>query len=424
MPDYRFETLQVHAGQEPDPVTGSRAVPIYQTTSYVFDDCEHGRALFELSKPGNIYTRIMNPTTDVFEKRVAALEGGVGALAVASGMAAMTLILMNLCRTGDNIVSANTVYGGTYNLLANTMPNYGISAKFVNPDDVSAFDKAVDKNTKAIFVETLGNPSAGIVDFDAVAAVAQKHKIPLIVDNTFATPYIFRPFEHGANIVFHSATKFMGGHGTSVGGIVVDGGNFDWTSGKFPGFTTPDPGYHGLVYSETGNAAFITKARVTLLRDTGACISPFNSFMLLQGLESLSLRVERHNENAKKVAEYLNGSPYAEWVAYPALEDNIYHTLCQKYLNGNAGSIFTFGIKGGFEEAKKFIDNLELFSLLANVADAKSLAIHPASTTHAQMTKEELEAGGIFENTIRLSIGIEHADDIIADLDRTFKKVL
>jgi len=422
--NYKFETLQVHAGQEVDPTTRARAVPIYQTTSYVFENSEDGADLFSLKKPGNIYTRIMNPTTDVFEKRVAALEGGAAALAVASGSAATTYAIQNVASSGDHIVSASTVYGGTYNLFAHTFKYQGITTTFVDPDDVSNFEKAIQPNTKAIFIESLGNPNGNIIDIDALAEIAHRNGIPLIVDNTFATPYLFRPIEHGADIVIHSATKFFGGHGTSIGGVIVDAGKFDWASGRFPHYTEPDASYHGLVPVDGfGNLAFILRARVILLRDTGACLSPFNSFLFLQGLETLSLRVERHNENAIKIARYLEKNPRVEFVNHPGLESNKYHALAVKYFPIFAGSIFTFGIKGGAEEAKKFVDNLPIFSILANVADVKSLAIHPASTTHSQLTESELKAGGILPNTIRLSIGTENIDDLIDALDEAFAAV-
>ena len=421
---YKFETLQVHAGQEVDPTTRARAVPIYQTTSYVFENSDDGADLFGLRKPGNIYTRIMNPTTDVFEKRVAALEGGAAALAVASGSAATTYAIQNVASSGDHIVSASTVYGGTYNLFAHTFKYQGITTTFVDPDDVTNFEKAIQPNTKAIFIESLGNPNGNIIDIDLVAEIAHRNGIPLIVDNTFATPYLFRPIEHGADIVLHSATKFFGGHGTSIGGVIVDAGNFDWASGRFPQYTNPDPSYHGLVpASAFGNLAFILRARVILLRDTGACLSPFNSFLFLQGLETLSLRVERHNENALKIAQYLEKSEHVAFVNHPGLESNKYHALALKYFPKFAGSIFTFGIKGGAAEAKKFVDSLPIFSILANVADVKSLAIHPASTTHSQLTESELTDGGILPNTIRLSIGTENIDDLIDALDEAFAAV-
>ena len=422
--NYKFETLQVHAGQEVDPTTRARAVPIYQTTSYVFENSEDGADLFSLKKPGNIYTRIMNPTTDVFEKRVAALEGGAAALAVASGSAATTYAIQNVASSGDHIVSASTVYGGTYNLFAHTFKYQGITTTFVDPDDVSNFEKAIQPNTKAIFIESLGNPNGNIIDIDALAEIAHRNGIPLIVDNTFATPYLFRPIEHGADIVVHSATKFFGGHGTSIGGVIVDAGKFDWASGRFPQYTQPDASYHGLVPVDGfGNLAFILRARVILLRDTGASLSPFNAFLFLQGLETLSLRVERHNENAIKIAQYLEKNPHVEFVNHPGLESNKYHALAVKYFPKFAGSIFTFGISGGAEEAKKFVDNLPIFSILANVADVKSLAIHPASTTHSQLTESELRDGGIKPNTIRLSIGTENIDDLIDALDEAFTAV-
>ncbi|PKM57702.1 MAG: O-acetylhomoserine aminocarboxypropyltransferase [Firmicutes bacterium HGW-Firmicutes-3] len=420
---YGFDTLQLHAGQEPDPATGSRAVPIYQTSAYSFRDFEHGKNLFNLSEPGNIYTRIMNPTTDVFEKRIAALEGGVAALAVASGSAAITYAVQNIASVGDEIVAANSLYGGTHNLLKNTLPRFGIITHMVNPDRIENFAEKINENTKAIFIETIGNPLTNIIDIEAVANLAHENGLPLIVDNTFATPYLNRPIEFGADIVVHSATKFIGGHGTSIGGVIVDAGNFDWAaSGRFKSFTEPDPSYHGIVYSEAlGNLAYIIKARVTLLRDTGAAISPFNSFLFLQGLETLSLRVERHVSNAKKIAEYLNNHELVNWVHYPSLKDDPYHELAKKYLPKGSGSIFTFGIKGDEVAAEKFINALELFSHLANVADAKSLVIHPSTTTHQQLSDEDQVAAGITKDTIRLSIGIEDVDDLIYDLDQAFK---
>jgi O-acetylhomoserine (thiol)-lyase len=423
--DYKFETLQVHAGQEVDPTTRSRAVPIYQTTSYVFENSDEGADLFSLKKPGNIYTRIMNPTTDVFEKRVAALEGGAAALAVASGSAATTYAIQNIASSGDHIVSASTVYGGTYNLFAHTLTYQGITTTFADPDDVTNFEKAIQPNTKAIFIESLGNPNGNIIDIEAVAEIAHRNKIPLIVDNTFATPYLFRPIEHGADIVVHSATKFFGGHGTSIGGILVDSGKFDWAaSGKFPQYTNPDPSYHGLIPAEAfGSLAFILRARVILLRDMGAAISPFNAFMFIQGLETLSLRVERHNENAIRIARYLEKNPHVDFVNHPGLESSPYHELAKRYFPKYAGSIFTFGVKGGANEAKKFVDSLPIFSNLANVADVKSLAIHPAGTTHSQLSESELKASGILPNTIRLSIGIENIEDLIDALDEAFTAV-
>lgn len=421
---YKFETLQVHAGQEPDPATGSRAVPIYQTSSYVFRDVAHAADLFALKEAGNIYTRIMNPTTDVLEKRIAALEGGVGALAVASGSAAITYAVMNIAEAGDEIVSAATLYGGTYNLFKLTLPKYGIVTKFVQPDDPENFRAAINEKTKAIFIESIGNPGINLIDFKAVAAIAHENGLPLIVDNTFATPYLFRPFDYGADIVVHSATKFIGGHGTTIGGLIVDSGKFDWAgSGRFPGLTEPDPSYHGIRYAtDVGPAAYIIKARVQLLRDTGACISPFNAFLLIQGLETLSLRVERHVENAQKIARYLEAHPAVSWVSHPDLESSPYHGLAQTYFPRGTGSIFTFGIKGGLEAGIKFIDSLELFSLLANVADAKSLVIHPASTTHAQLDPEAQVAAGVAPDLIRISIGIENAEDLIADLEQALAK--
>lgn len=420
----KFDTLQVHAGQKPDPTTGSRAVPIYQTTSYVFNNSDHAANLFALKEPGNIYTRIMNPTSDVFEQRIAALEGGVGALAVASGSAAITYAILNIAGTGDEIVSASTLYGGTYNLFSVTLPKLGIKTVFVDPDDPENFRKAINEKTKAVYIETIGNPGINIVDIEAVAKIAHENGIPLIIDNTFGTPYLIRPIEFGADIVVHSATKFIGGHGTSIGGVIVDSGNFDWAgSGKFPGLTEPDPSYHGVKYVEAlGPLAYIIKARVQLLRDTGAAISPFNSFLLLQGLETLSLRVERHVSNTKKIIEFLQNHPMVTWVNYPSIKGNKYYDLAQKYLPKGAGSIFTFGIKGGVEAGKKFMDGLEIFSLLANVADAKSLVIHPASTTHAQLSEEDQKAAGVTPDMVRLSIGIEDAEDLIYDLDQALRK--
>lgn len=419
-----FDTLQVHAGQKPDPATGSRAVPIYQTTSYVFRNTEHGANLFALKEPGNIYTRIMNPTNDVFEQRMAALEGGVAALAVASGSAAITYAILNIAGAGDEIVAASTLYGGTYNLFSVTLPKLGIKTIFVDPDDPENFRKAINERTKAVFIETLGNPSINIPDFEAIAAIVHENRVPLIVDNTFGTPYLIRPIEFGADVVVHSATKFIGGHGTTLGGVIVDSGKFDWQgSGRFPGMTEPDPSYHGIVYArDIGPSAYVTKIRVQLLRDTGAAISPFNAFLLLQGLETLSLRVARHVDNAMKIAKYLNDHPQVAWVNYPGLENNKYHELAKKYLPKGAGSIFTFGIRGGLEAAVKFIDSLEIFSLLANVADAKSLVIHPASTTHAQLSPEEQLAAGVTPDQIRLSIGIEDPDDLIWDLEQALRK--
>ena len=415
----KFETLQLHVGQEqPDPVTDARAVPIYQTTSYVFHDSAHA-ARFALADSGNIYGRLTNPTQDVFEKRIAALEGGTAALAVASGMAAISYAVQNLAKAGDHIVAANNIYGGTYNLLAHTLPDYGISASFVDPSDFAAVDGAVKENTKAILIETLGNPNSDVVDIERLAQIAHAHQIPLVVDNTFATPYLVRPFEYGADIVVHSATKFIGGHGTTIGGVIIENGKFDWAaSGKFPHLSTPNESYHGVNFSEAvPGAVFVTAIRAILLRDTGAALSPFHAFFFLQGLETLSLRVERHVENALQVVEYLNAHPKVERVHHPSLStDPVQQALYQKYFPKGGGSIFTFEIKGGEAEAKKFIDSLELFSLLANVADVKSLAIHPASTTHGQLSDQELLEQGIYRNTIRLSIGTEHIDDILEDL--------
>ena len=423
--NFKFETLQLHVGQEqPDPVTDARAVPIYQTSSYVFRNCEYAAARFGLTDAGNIYGRLTNPTEDVFEKRIAALEGGVAALAVASGAAAATYVFQNLAHAGDHIVAAKNIYGGTYNLLAHTLPEYGVTATFVDPFNYEEVENAIQENTKAIHVETLGNPNSDVVDIEKLASIAHAHKIPLVVDNTFATPYLVRPIEYGADIVFHSATKFIGGHGTTIGGVIIDSGNFDWeASGKFPSLVEPNPSYHGVSFVKAaGRAAFVTKIRAILLRDTGATISPFHAFIFLQGLETLSLRVERHVQNALKVVEYLNNHPLVEKVNHPSVSDDPeQQRLYKKYFPNGGGSIFTFEIKGGAEAAKKFIDNLELFSLLANVADVKSLVIHPASTTHSQLNDEELADQGIKQNTIRLSIGTENIDDIIEDLDEAFK---
>lgn len=423
---YKFETLQVHAGQEsPDPATDARAVPIYATTSYVFKDSAQAAGRFALTEGGNIYTRLMNPTSDVFEKRIAALEGGAAALATASGSAAITYAIQNIATAGDHIVSSTNLYGGTYNLFANTLVEQGLTTTFVNPSDPENFEKAIQPNTKLIYAETLGNPNSDVIDLEAVSAVAHKHGIPLIVDNTFATPYLLKPIEHGADIVVHSATKFIGGHGTVMGGVIVDSGKFDWSQNdKFPTLSKPNPSYHGVVFTEAcGNIAYVMKIRTTLMRDQGATISPFNSFLLLQGLETLSLRLERHTENALKVVEYLNSHPQVEKVNHPSLETGEAKELYNKYFPNGAASIFTFEIKGDAEKAKKFTENLELFSLLANVADVKSLVIHPASTTHSQMNDDELLSAGIKPNTIRLSIGTEHIDDIITDLENGFKAV-
>ena len=425
--NFKFETLQLHVGQEQaDPTTDARAVPIYQTSSYVFRNCDHAAARFGLSDAGNIYGRLTNPTEDVFEKRIAALEGGVAALAVASGAAAVTYTILNLAQNGDNIVSAKNIYGGSFNLFEHTLPQYGIDTNFVNIFNEEQVESAINEKTKALYIETLGNPNSDVVDIESVAKIAHKHKIPLVVDNTFATPYLVRPIEYGADIVVHSATKFIGGHGTSIGGVIVDGGNFDWeASGKFDSLTKPNPSYHGISFTQAcGAAAFVTKVRAILLRDTGATVSPFNAFLFLQGLETLSLRVERHSYNALKVVEYLNNHPQVESVSHPSVStDPKQQELYKKYFPNGGGSIFTFDIKGDAQKAKDFIDNLELFSLLANVADVKSLVIHPATTTHSQCTEEELLDQGIRPNTIRLSIGCENIDDIIQDLDDAFKAI-
>ncbi len=425
--NFKFETLQLHVGQEtPDPVTDARAVPIYQTSSYVFRNSDHAAARFGLADAGNIYGRLTNPTEDVFEKRIAALEGGVAALAVASGAAAITYTFENLALNGGHIVSAKNIYGGTYNLLAHTLPQYGIKTTFVDIFNENEVEAAIQDNTKLIFIETLGNPNSDVVDIESIANLAHRHKIPLVVDNTFATPYLVRPISYGADIVVHSATKFIGGHGTTIGGVIVDGGKFDWeASGKFPSLTEPNPSYHGISFTKAvGAAAFVTKIRAILLRDTGATLSPFHAFIFLQGLETLSLRVERHVENALKVVDYLKGHPQVEEVHHPSVtEDQSQQELYKKYFPNGGGSIFTFEIKGNAQTAKDFIDNLELFSLLANVADVKSLVIHPATTTHSQCTEEELLEQGIKPNTIRLSIGTENIDDIIQDLEEAFKAV-
>lgn len=425
--NFKFETLQLHVGQEQaDPTTDARAVPIYQTSSYVFRNCDHAAARFGLSDAGNIYGRLTNPTEDVFEKRIAALEGGVAALAVASGAAAVTYTILNLAQNGDNIVSAKNIYGGSFNLFEHTLPQYGIDTNFVDIFNEEQVESAINEKTKALYIETLGNPNSDVVDIESVAKIAHKHKIPLVVDNTFATPYLVRPIEYGADIVVHSATKFIGGHGTSIGGVIVDGGNFDWeASGKFDSLTKPNQSYHGISFTQAcGAAAFVTKVRAILLRDTGATVSPFNAFLFLQGLETLSLRVERHSYNALKVVEYLNNHPQVESVSHPSVStDPKQQELYKKYFPNGGGSIFTFDIKGDAQKAKDFIDNLELFSLLANVADVKSLVIHPATTTHSQCTEEELLDQGIRPNTIRLSIGCENIDDIIQDLDEAFKAI-
>ncbi len=421
-----FETLQLHVGQEqPDPVTDARATPIYQTTSYVFRNSAHAAARFDLTDEGNIYGRLTNPTQSVFEQRVAALEGGVAALAVASGAAAVTYAIMNVAREGDHIVAANTIYGGTYNLLDHTLADYGVTTTFVDPADLSNFENAIQPNTKAVFIETFGNPNANLIDISAVADIAHRHGIPLIIDNTFATPYLVRPIELGADIVVHSATKFIGGHGTSLGGVIVDSGKFDWAaSGKFPQLSAPDPSYHGVVFTEAaGAAAYVVRIRAVILRDTGACISPLNAFILLQGLETLSLRVERHVENALKVVDFLAAHPKVKKVNHPSLADHPDHELYKRYFPEGGGSIFTVEIKGGVEEAHRFIDSLEIFSLLANVADVKSLVIHPATTTHSQLTDAQKAEQGIYPGTIRLSIGTEHIDDLIDDLAQALDKV-
>ena len=425
--NYRFETLQLHVGQEqPDPVTDARAVPIYQTSSFVFRNSQHAADRFALKDAGNIYGRLTNPTEDVFERRIAALEGGVAALATASGAAAVTYTIQNLALSGDHIVAAKNIYGGTYNLLAHTLVDYGVTTTFVDPTDPADFEAAIQDNTKALYIETLGNPNSEVVDIEAVAAIAHAHKIPLVIDNTFGTPYLIRPIEHGADIVVHSATKFIGGHGTTIGGVIVDGGKFDWAaSGKFPQLTEPNPSYHGIGFAQAaGPAAFVTRIRAILLRDTGATLSPLHSWIFLQGLETFSLRVERHVENALKVVQYLNSNPLVEKVNHPSVSDDPkQQELYKRYFPNGGGSIFTFEIKGDDNTAKKFIDNLQLFSLLANVADVKSLVIHPASTTHAELNEAELADQGIKPNTIRLSIGTEHIDDIIEDLEGAFKAI-
>lgn len=426
MSDYKFETLQLHVGQErPDPASDARAVPIYATTSYVFHSSQHAADRFGLAEPGNIYGRLTNSTQDVFERRIAALEGGVAGLAVASGAAAITYTIQALAGQGEHIVAQKTIYGGTSNLLANTLPLYGITTSFVDARDLAAVENAIRPNTKAIYIETLGNPNSDIPDIDAIAGIAHKHGLPLVIDNTFGTPYLIRPIEHGADIVIHSATKFIGGHGTTLGGIIVDGGTFDWAaSGTYPWLSAANPSYHGVKFTEAaGKAAFVTYIRAALLRDEGACISPFAAFLLLQGTETLSLRLERHVENTKKVVQYLASHPQVEKVDHPSLPEHPDHALYETYFPKGAASIFTFRIKGGRDQAFRFIDHLKLFSLLANVADAKSLVIHPASTTHSQLTEEELADVGIHQNTIRLSIGTEHIDDIIADLEQAFRSV-
>ena len=424
--NWKFETKQLHVGQETaDPVTDSRAVPIYATTSYVFHDSQHAADRFALKDAGNIYGRLTNPTQDIFEQRIAALEGGTAALGLASGAAAINYTILALAKGGEHIVASKTIYGGTYNLLAHTLELYGISATFVDPDDFEAFEAAIQDNTKALYIETLGNPNSNVADIEKIAEIAHKHGLPLVVDSTFSTPYLVRPFEYGADIVVHSATKFIGGHGTAVGGVVIDGGSFDWAaSGKYPWISEPNPSYHGVSFTDAaGPAAFVTYIRAILLRDTGATLSPFHAFIFLQGLETLSLRVERHVQNALKIVEYLNNHPQVEAVHHPSLATEPSHELYKKYFPNGGGSIFTFEIKGSEDDAKKFIDHLDIFSLLANVADVKSLVIHPASTTHSQLSAEELADQGIKPNTIRLSIGIENVDDLIAALDKAFKAI-
>lgn len=419
---FGFETIALHGGQKPDTATNSRAVPIYQTSSFVFNDTDHAANLFALKELGNIYTRIMNPTQDAFEQRVAQLEGGVGALATASGQAAITYAILNIAQAGDEIVASSSLYGGTYALFAHTLPKMGIKIHFVDVDEPEQFRTKINEKTKALFIETIGNPRINVADIEAIANIAHENGVPLIVDNTFASPYLCRPFEHGADIIVHSATKFIGGHGTSIGGVIVDSGKFDWSNGKFPLLTEPDPSYHGIVYAEAlGPLAYILKARVTLLRDIGAATTPFNSFLFLQGLETLHLRMERHVENSLKVAQFLEKHELVSWVNYPGLEDNRYHALAKKYLPKGAGAIFTFGIKGGIEEGKKFINSLEIFSHLANVGDAKSLVIHPASTTHQQLDEESQRKAGVTPDMIRLSIGLETIDDILYDLDQALQ---
>lgn len=423
--DWKFDTLQVHAGQEePDPATGARAVPIYQTSSYVFKDTDQAEARFALKDPGAIYSRLGNPTVDVFEKRVAALEGGTAALGVASGAAAVTYAVLNVAGAGDEIVAASTLYGGTFNLFEHTLPHYGVKTIFVDPDDPENFRRAITDRTKAIYYETLGNPGINVIDFDAVGEIAREHGIPVIVDDTFSTPVLFRPFEHGANVVVTSATKFIGGHGSSIGGVIVDGGNFDWTNGRFPAFTEPDPSYHGIRFADLGGVAFVTKIRAGLLRDTGASLAPFNAWLFLQSLETLSLRVERHVANTQKIVEFLENSPKVASVSYPSLPSSPYHALAEKYFPKGAGSIFTFAVKGDEQTARTLIDSLEIFSQLANVADAKSLVIHPSSTTHQQLTPEEQRAAGFGPETIRISVGLEDADDLIADLAQALDRAV
>ncbi|MDI6604465.1 MAG: homocysteine synthase [Thermoanaerobacteraceae bacterium] len=422
MSRYKFSTLAVHAGLNPDPTTGAVALPIYQTSSFAFKSTEHAANLFSLKETGNIYSRMMNPTNNAFEERIAALEGGIGALSVSSGQAAMTLAILNITGCGDEIVSSTNLYGGTYNLFASTFKRYGIKVNFANPENTGNFKEKITDKTKALYVETIGNPKIDVADIETIAAIAHEAGIPLIVDNTFATPYLMRPFEFGADIVIHSATKFIGGHGTSIGGVIIDSGKFKWDNGKFPELTEPDESYHGIRYvKDKGNAAYITKARVQLLRDLGSCMSPFNAFLFAQGLETLPLRMERHSQNALKVAEFLNQHPYTTWVNYPGLKTSKYYKLAQKYLPKGQGGILTFGIKGGLKAGIKFIESLRLFTHLANIGDTKSLVIHPASTTHQQLTPEEQRASGVSEDLIRLSIGIEDIDDILNDLDDALK---
>ena len=419
---FGFNTRQLHAGQQPDPTTGSRAVPIYQTTSYQFRDTQHAANLFALAEPGNIYTRIMNPTTDVLEQRLASLEGGVGGLATSSGHAAQAQAILTLCGAGDHIVTSSRLYGGTYNQFAYTFPRIGIDVTFVDPSDLAGFERAIQPNTKILYGETLGNPDIAVFPFDEIAALGRKYAIPVMIDNTFATPYLCRPFEWGANIITHSTTKFLGGHGTTIGGAIVDGGNFDWTSGRFPNFTTPDPSYHGLVYATLGAPAFILKARVQILRDFGACQAPFNSWQTIQGIETLSLRIERHVANAQRVAEFLESHPRVSWVSYPGLASHPDHERAKKYLPKGAGAILGFGIKGGAEAGRTFIESLKLFSHLANVGDAKSLAIHPATTTHSQLSDEDQRLAGVTADFVRLSIGLEDIEDILWDLGQALER--
>lgn len=421
--NYRIETLGIHGGLQPDPVTGSRALPIYLTNAYQFKDTEHAANLFALKEQGNIYTRIMNPTVGVLEERITLMEGGVGALGLASGSAAITMAIMNIAGAGDEIVSSSEIYGGTYNLFAVTLPKYGINVRFVDQSDPENFNKAITPKTKAIFAETIGNPGLNILDFEKVAAIAQEHGIPLIVDNTFGTPYLIRPIEYGANIVVHSATKWIGGAGATMGGLIVDGGNFDWNSPKFPGFTEPDPSYNGLVYAEAlGNLAFITKARVQLLRDTGPSLSPFNAHQLALGLETLHVRMKEHIANTRKIVEYLKNHPQVDWVSYPELEDHPSYELAKKYMPKGAGSVVTFGIKGGRKAGEELINSVKLWSHLVNVGDAKSLIVHPASTTHSQLDEKELASTGVTEDMVRLSVGIENVEDLIEDLDQAIQK--